>query len=126
MSVEKFFFHGLSLLTFIYAFKVQIEFLLNRDKIKETKGRIINLEFVFPEAMMHRNAKLATFEYYVEGKRYISRNSMKMPISSNIGDVMNIKYFIDNPHILYTKTKLHFYLSIFTSIICFLLGMLEY
>lgn len=76
--------------------------------------------------MMHRNAKLTTFEYFVDGKRYISENSIKMPLSVNIGDIIDVKYFIDNPSILYTKTKIHFYLSIFISFICLLLGLIKY
>lgn len=126
MTAEKFFFLSLFFITFIYAIKVQINLFLDRDKVKETKGRIVNIEFVLPEIMMHRNAKLATFEYYVDGRRYISENSIKMPLSANIGDVVDIKHFIDNPSILYTKTKMHFYLSILTSCICLLLGLIKY
>lgn len=126
MTVERFFFFILSGITFIYAAKVQIDLILDEDKVKETEGRIVNIEFPFPEIMKHRNVKLATFEYDVDGKRYISRNRMKMPLSMNIGDAVHIKYYIDNPNILYTKTKLHFYLSMFTSIICFVLGLIEY
>jgi uncharacterized membrane protein SpoIIM required for sporulation len=126
MTVERFFFFSLSLITFIYAIKVQISLFLDRDKVKETEGRIVNIEYVLPEIMMHRNAKLATFEYFVDGRRYISENSIKMPLSANIGDIIDIKYFKDNPSILYTKTKMYFYLSILTSFICLLLGLIIY
>ncbi|MBU5438390.1 hypothetical protein KQI42_10245 [Tissierella sp. MSJ-40] len=126
MTVERFFFFSLSLITFIYAIKVQISLFLDRDKVKETKGRIVNIEYVLPEIMMHRNAKLATFEYFVDGRRYISENNIKMSLSANIGDIIDIKYLKDNPSILYTKTKMYFYLSILTSFICLLLGLIIY
>lgn len=126
MTVERFFLFTLSLITFTYAIKVQISLFIDRDKVKETKGSIVNIRFVLPEIMLHRNAKIATFEYFVDGRRYISKNSIKMPLSANIGDIIDIKYYIDNPRILYTKTKMHFYLSILTSFICLLLGLIRY
>lgn len=122
MTAESFFFFGFSFVIFIYAVKTGIDIFLNRNKVKETKGRIIDFEFVLPEAMMHINAKLVTFEYYVDGERYISKNNKKMSLSVNIGDVVDIKYFTDNPNLLYTKTETQFYLYLFVSLICLLLG----
>lgn len=126
MTIERFFFLILSLITFLYAVKIQIDLFLDRNKVRETKGKIVDIQFVLPEMMAHRNAKLATFEYYVDGRRYISKNSMKLPLSANIGDVKDIQYFIDHPHILYTKTKVHLYLSLSASVICLLLGIIRY
>lgn len=126
MNVENFFFFSISFITLVYGIKVAVEMFLDRKKVKDTKGRIIDFEFVLPEAMKHRNAKLVTFEYYINGRRYTSENNLKMPLSSNIGDYKDIKYYIDNPNILYTKTEMHFYLSIITSLLCFLLGLIRY
>ena len=125
MTAERFLFFGFSFIAFVYAAGTRIDIFLNRKRIRETKGRIIDFEFVLPEAMMHRNAKIVTFEYYVDGKRYISKNSKRMSLSANIGDVMDIKYFIDNPCMLYTKTGMQFYLSVFVSLICLLLGLIK-
>lgn len=36
--------------------------------------------------LLYRNAKLAIFEYYVNGRKYISNNSIKMLLSANSGD----------------------------------------
>ena len=125
MTAHKFLFFGFSFIAFVYATKTGIDIFLNRNKVRETKGRIIDFEFVLPEAMMHRNAKIVTFEYYVDGKRYISKNSKRMSLTANIGDVMDIKYFINDPGMLYTKTEVQFYLSMFVSLICLLLGLIE-
>lgn len=122
MTPENIFFYSLSCLAFVYAIRIKVNLFLNRNKLKEVEGRIIYINLVFPEAMMHRNVKLATVEYFVDGKRYVSENYKKMPLSAEVGDVVSVKYFIDKPSMLYTETNVHLYLAIATSIICFLLG----
>lgn len=126
MKVENIFFFFLSIITLMYAVRISVIMFLDRNKIIETQGKIVHTEFVLPEMMMHRNAKLVTLEYYVDGKKYVSENKLKMPLSVEVGDMKNIKYYIDKPSVLYTKTDLHFYLSLIASIICFLLGLLPY
>ncbi len=71
----------------------------------------------------HINAKLATFEYSVDGKMYTSKNSIKMPLSAEVGDVKVINYFTDNSSILYTINMNHFYIVATVSIICLLLAI---
>jgi hypothetical protein len=126
MGTENIFFYFLSIITFVYAVRILVILFLDRNKISETHGKIIHTEFVLPEMMKHRNAKLVTFEYYVDGKRYISENQLKMPLSVEVGDIKDIKYYIDRPNVLYTKTYIHFHLAFIASIICFLLGLLPY
>lgn len=107
MTIEKVFFYSIASIMLAYGINIQIDIYLDRHKVRKIKGKIINFEYVLPESMMHRNAKLVRFEYYLEGIRYISKNTIKMSISAEIGDIVDIKVFIDNPCILYTKTKNH-------------------
>lgn len=125
MTIEKVFFYTIAFITLAYGINVQIDIYLDRHKVRKVKGRIIDFEYVLPEAMMHRNAKLVRFEYYLDGRRYISENTIKMPISADIGDMVDIKVFKDNPYILYRKTKNHIYLAISASLLCFLLGFIS-
>lgn len=125
MTIEKVFFYTIASIMLAYGINIQIDIYLDRHKVRKIKGKIINFEYVLPESMMHRNAKLVRFEYYLEGIRYISKNTIKMSISAEIGDIVDIKVFIDNPYILYTKTKNHIYLAISASLLCFLLGFIS-
>lgn len=126
MDTENIFFFFLSIMTLAYAIKTSITMFLDRNKIAETQGKIVNIELVFPEIMMNRNVKLATFEYYVDGKRYISENQLKMSLAADVGDIKSIKYYIDKPSVLYTKSYIHFYLPLIVSFVCFLLGLISY
>lgn len=126
MKNENIFFYSLSVFLLVYAIRVLINLFLDKNKIAEANGRIVHTQLILPEMMKHRNAKLATFEYYVGGKRYVSENQLKMSLSAEAGDTKDIKYYKDNPNVLYTKSYVHFYLSFIVAIICFLLGLLPY
>lgn len=126
MKTENIFFLFFSIIALGYGLFVSLMMFLDRNKIAETKGKIISTELVLPELMAHRNAKLAVFRYTIDGEQYISTNKLKMPLSVEIGDVKIIKYYKENPNVLYTKTYMHFYLSLIFSIICLVLGLISY
>ena len=123
MTTEKGFFILFFIITFIYSLRVQIGIFINRNKVRETQGTITYIESAMSPGLPHINAKLATFEYIVDGKTYTSNNSIKMPLSAEIGDAKNINYYIDNPSILYTINMNHFYMAATVSIICLLLAI---
>ena len=103
MTVEKAFFFLIFFITFIYITYIIFDLIKKRNSIKKTKGTIIHLELALDPGLPHINSKLATFEYFVDGKRYISKNTVNMPLNTEVGDVKIINYFLDNPSILYKK-----------------------
>ena len=123
MTVDKVFFLLFFFVTFIYAIYVGFDLFKHRNKIKETEATIINVELAHSPGLPHINAKLATFVYFVDKKKYISKNSIKMNLSTEIGDVKMVNYFIDNPNILYKVNITNFYIASITSIICLLIGI---
>ncbi|WP_352418024.1 hypothetical protein [Proteiniborus sp.] len=123
MTTEKAFFILFFIITFLYSLRVQIGIFINRNKVKETQGTITYIESAMSPGLPHINAKLATFEYFVDGKIYTSKNSIKMPLSAEVGDVKVINYFIDNPSILYKINMNHFYIAATVSVICLLLAI---
>lgn len=122
MTVEKAFFFFFFFITFIYAIYVIFDLIKNRNKVKETKATIINVELAVSPGLPHINAKLATLEYFVDGKKHISKNSIKVNLSAEVGDVKVINYFIDNPNILYKVNMTNFYIASITSVVCLLIG----
>lgn len=123
MTTEKGFFILFFIITFIYSLRVQIGIFINRNKVREIQGTITYIESAMSPGLPHINAKLATFEYIVDGKIYTSNNSIKMPLSVEIGDTKSINYYVDNPSILYTINMNHFYIAATVSIICLLLAI---
>lgn len=75
---------------------------------------------------MNRNVKLATLEYQVGGRRYFSENKMKMPISADIGDEIELRYYRLTPEVLYLYSTFHIKISLWISVACLLLGLLDY
>lgn len=47
--------------------------------------------------MDFRNSKLATFSYFIDGKYYISENSIPVPMRYGVGNTMTIKYNVEKP-----------------------------
>ncbi len=123
MTIEKSFFILFFIITFVYSLKVQIGIFINRNKVKETQGTITYIESAMSPGLPHINAKLATFKYLVDGRMHTSKNSIKMPLSAEVGDIKAINYFIDNPSILYRININHFYIAATVSIICLLLAI---
>lgn len=123
MTIEKAFFILFFIITFLYSLRVQIGIFINRNKVGETKGTITYIESAMSPGLPHINAKLATFEYMVHGKIYISNNSLKMPLSAEVGDAKIINYYIDNPSILYPINTSHFYIAATISVICLILAI---
>ena len=124
MKTESIFLFFLATMLSMYAIRSLIMMSLDRKVINKTQGKVINIELVLPEIMMNRNAKLVTFEYYVDGKKHVSKNKVKMPLSAEVGDTKDIRYYINKPNTLYTRTNLHFYIPMAVSLICFLLGFI--
>ena len=124
MTVEKAFFFIIFFITFIYTIYIMFNLFKNRDKVKETEGTIINLELAMDPGLPHINSKLATFEYFVDGERYISKNTINMSLNAEVGDVKTINYFLDNPSILYKVNMTYFYIVSVVSIISLLLGII--
>lgn len=123
MTVEKAFFFIIFFMTFIYTIYIMFNLFKTRNKVKETEGTIVHVELAMSPGLPHINAKLATFEYFVNGKRYTSKNSIKMNLSAEVGDVKIINYFIDDPSLLYKMNMTYFYIVSVTSIISLLLGI---
>lgn len=93
-----------------------------KGKIGIAKGRILSVHCLCNEAMKVYNSKWATISYFVNGKEYISENRIQVPMSADIGDYIEVKYLIDQPKILYSRSYKRFGILLFASAICILIG----
>lgn len=113
ISAGRLYFYLISLISFSIAFKEGYGLIFMRGKVVTVIGTIISIKTALP--------KLATFLYYVNGKKYISDNFIKVPMSAKIGDTKSIKVIIDRPQKLYngsfTKLTILFLISILSLLI---------
>lgn len=121
MTLEVFWFYIASIILCIFAIAEGIGVDFN-NKVKIIKGEIVDVNTISSENMKIYNSRWAKVRYYVDGKEYISENRVVVPMSYNLGDYIEVKYFIDNPSRLYTKSKRVYLILLALSILCSVLG----
>lgn len=95
-----------------------IQFLLKRNKTAQTVGTIISIKTVNPETIKFRNSKWATISYKVDGKTYQSHNRIQVPMASQIGTTVTVRYDTHNPERLYSFSVLRIVVSLLIAAIC--------
>ncbi len=69
-------------------------------------------------------SKWANISYYVNGRFYISENRILVSRSSQVGDIIEIRYFSEQPEFIYNKKIQLYYVILILSFICALIGFL--
>ena len=95
-----------------------IQFLLKRNKTAQTVGTIISIKTVNPETTKFRNSKWATISYKVDGKTYQSHNRIQVPMASQIGTTVTVRYDTHDPERLYSFSVLRIVVSLLIAAIC--------
>ena len=95
-----------------------IQFLLKRNKTAQTFGTIISIKTVNPETTTFRNSKCATIAYKVDGKTYQPHNRIQVPMASQIGTTVTVRYDTHNPERLYSFSVLRIVVSLLIAAIC--------
>ena len=91
---------------------------LKRNKTAQTVGTIISIKTVNPETTKFRNSKWATISYKVDGKTYQSHNRIQVPMASQIGTTVTVRYDTHNPERLYSFSVLRIVVSLLIAAIC--------
>lgn len=79
-----------------------IQFFLKGNKTAQTVGTIISFKTINPENSKFRNSKWATVSYKVNGRTYQSQNCIQVPMASQIGTTITVRYDTQNPEKLYS------------------------
>ena len=95
-----------------------IQFLIKRNKTAQTVGTIISYKMPNPETAKARNSKWAQVSYKVNGRNYQSQNRIQVPMASQIGSTVTIRYDMSNPEKLYSFSILRVTVSFFITIVC--------
>ncbi len=81
-----------ALALFLLGCKEGIILLKKRNRICKTTGRIVDVSTLAAETMKVYNSKWALVMYSVDGRMITSQNRIVVPMSSNVGDPVDIQY----------------------------------
>ena len=112
-----------ALALFLLGCKEGIILLKKRNRICKTTGRIVDVSTLTAETMKVYNSKWALVMYSVDGQMITSQNRIVVPMSSNVGDPVDIQYDRDNPNILISQNPKRFIVFMLCSVMTLIIAM---
>lgn len=112
-----------ALALFLLGCKEGIILLKKRNRICKTTGRIVDVSTLAAETMEVYNSKWALVMYSVDGRMITSQNRIVVPMSSNVGDPVDIQYDRDNPNVLISQNPKRFIVFMLCSVMTLIIAM---
>jgi hypothetical protein len=112
-----------ALALFLLGCKDGIILLKKRNRICKTRGRIVDVSTLAAETMKVYNSKWALVMYSVDGRMITSQNRIVVPMSSNVGDPVDIQYDRDNPNVLISQSPKRFIVFMLCSVMTLIIAM---
>ena len=112
-----------ALALFLLGCKDGITLLKKRNRICKTTGRIVDVSTLAAETMKVYNSKWALVMYSVDGRMITSQNRIVVPMSSNVGDPVDIQYDRDNPNVLISQSPKRFIVFMLCSVMTLIIAM---
>lgn len=97
--------------------------LKKRDRVCKTTGNIVDISTLAAETMKVYNSKWALVMYSVDGRMITSQNRIVVPMSSNVGDPVDIQYDRDNPNVLISQNPKRFIVFMLCSVMTLIIAM---
>ena len=112
-----------ALALFLLGCKEGIILLKKGNRICKTTGRIVDVSTLAAETMKVYNSKWALVMYSVDGRMITSQNRIVVPMSSNVGDPVDIQYDRDNPNVLISQNPKRFIVFMLCSVMTLIIAM---
>ena len=112
-----------ALALFLLGCKEGIILLKKRNRICKTTGRIVDVSTLAAETMKVYNSKWALVMYSVDGRMITSQNRIVVPMSSYVGDSVDIQYDRDNPNVLISQNPKRFIVFMLCSVMTLIIAM---
>lgn len=125
MSNEAIFLYVISAAAFCFGLVNAVQFLLKHNRTAQTVGTIMSIKMPNSETAKHRNSKWATVSYKVKGKTYQSGNRIQVPMASQIGSRVKVRYDKFSPGKLYSFSLVRVVVSFLVAAICFSVAMVR-
>ena len=98
--------------------------MVKRSTTAQTLGTVTSIVLVNPEKAKS-NSKWATVTYKVNGKTYTSQNRIQVPMATQIGSTVRIRYDIAQPEKLYSYSLFRMLIALCVIIICIIAVMFK-
>ncbi len=125
MNNEVIFLYILTAASLCFGLVNVIQFFLNHKKTAQTVGTIMSIKMPNPDTAKNRNSKWATVSYKVDGRIYQSQNRIQVPMTSQIGSTVKVRYDKFYPEKLYSFSILRIVVSFVIAVICFLVAVFQ-
>lgn len=109
---------------FLLGCKEGIILLKKRDRVCKTTGNIVDISTLAAETMKVYNSKWALVMYSVDGQMITSQNRIVVPMSSNIGDPVDVQYDRDNPNVLIVQSPKRFIIFLLCAVAALIIALL--
>lgn len=104
MAKEIILLYTISAMLILFAIAYSISLIFTERKVEKATGTIVNTSYAVAETMRIYNSKWASMSYWVNGRGYISENRIQVPMDAEIGDQFPLKYYVEQPARLYTRS----------------------
>ena len=124
MSAESILFYTAAGIVSVIAVIDGVSLAIKRGKVGSTTGTITDISRALEKSMHFANSKWAAFSYHVDGQYYLSENRVAVPMTAELGDRRKIRYLLDKPQELYSRSLVRFIILLGAAIACALIGWL--
>lgn len=98
---------------------------MKRGRTAQTVGTIFSIVMPNAETAKACNSKWAEIAYVVNGKLYHSQNRIQVPLTSQVGGSITIRYDIKRPEKLYSYSALRIIVSLLIAAVCVIVAVFK-
>jgi len=109
---------------FLAALIFGVWILVMRKRAKPVTGMIADIQMAAANPAFVNAPRRAQILYYIDGKEYLSKNLITVPMTAKIGDKVAIKYIANHPSRLFTQTYRYMVILLLMAAFCILMALL--
>lgn len=107
---------------FLFALCNCFFFIFKRGQTDTAVGTIQSITSPNPETAKARNSKWAIVSYKADGRLYTSQNRIQVPMSSQVGSPVHVRYEKAHPEHLYSFSPLRIAAGLCIAALCLLIA----
>ena len=101
-----------------------VRFLLLQKKTARAVGTVVSIKMPNPETARTRNSKWAVVSYEVDGRLVQSGNRIQVPMTSQVGSFVHVRYDKQEPEKLYAFSLGRMAVAFLVAVVCvFIVGL---
>lgn len=121
MNNDSIFLYIIAALALCFALVNSFQFLTKRNRTAQVIGTVTSIKTANPTSSNYRNSKWATVSYNVNGKTYQPQKRIQVPLNSQIGTTIMVRYDKFDPEKLYCFSSLRIIISLLIAAVCILI-----